>query len=500
MISALFVLSFLLISLPTKGSFVKVTFPDYKFGPPLYVYSGFVTVDASHGRALHYILIRAETNPDTSPLLVWYQGGPGCSGLIGLFMENGPFHVNVGSGGTGTQLGYADFSWTQFANVLWVEQPAFVGFSYSNSSTDRSTGDVQAALDNYKFLQMFLNSEFPEFYGRDLYFTGESYGGVYVPTLTKLVLSNPGPLFDQFKGFMIGNPVFSCQGGFIGLTGPYFVETFQLLYWHGLVSYTNYLNWTNNDCNDPTIAPTPPCQYVLNLAVNQIGFIQQPKRDISQPPANTWPSLDPDDIFFSFCSGNASLDFATYPPPSQKQNCNNIDDLVTSYLNRADVQTALNVPKTIWSECTDLRYTIVGDSMIPYYEFIFRSKPGLKILVYSGDLDILTVPFAFTLPCIHQLSGRITAPWQPWFVNGATAGYVETYDKYTYATVKGAGHETPEFQPLTSFAMITRFLATGSLDDPSAHSGYYRDSGRSLRQGDMLRKYGLSPFLNYQKK
>jgi len=378
-----------------------------------------------------------------------------------------------------------------------VEQPAFVGFSYSNTSRDISTGDVQAALDNYKFLQLFLSSEFPEFHGRDLYFTGESYGGVYVPTLTKLVLSNPGTLFNQFKGFMIGNPVFSCQGGFIGSTGPYFVETFHLLYWHGFVSYTNYQNWTNNGCNDPDTAATPPCENILNLAIKQIGFIEQPKRDISQPPA-TWPSLDPDDIFLSFCSGNASLDFATYPPPSEMEKCNNIDKMVTSYLNRADVQTALNVPKTNWQECTGLSYKIVGDSMNPYYEFIFQTKPSLKILVYSGDLDILTVPFAFTQPCIAQLGGKITAPWQPWFVNGATAGYVETYDKYTYATVKGAGHEAPEYQPLTSYQMISRFLKTGSLNDPRADTGYR--GRRHLRQGDMLRKYGLSPNFFYQKK
>jgi serine carboxypeptidase-like clade 2 len=495
----LFVLSLLIILPTTKGSFVKVTFPDYSFGPPLDVYSGFVTVDASHGRALHYILIKAETNTDTSPLLVWYQGGPGCSGLMGLFVENGPFRVVPSENGSSTKLEYyPGLSWTQFANVLWVEQPAFVGFSYSNTSRDISTGDVQAALDNYKFLQLFLSSEFPEYYGRDLYFTGESYAGVYVPTLTKLVLSNPGALFDQFKGFMIGNPVFSCQDGFIGSSGPYFVESFQILYWHGFVSYTNYLNWTNHGCNDPKTAATPSCQYILELTYKQVGtIVQEVKRDISQPP-NTWPSLDPDDIFQNFCTGNASLDFATSPSP-EKQLCNSNNDLVTTYLNRPDVQSALNVPNTNWQVCHDLQYNIVGDSMNPYYEYFFKAKPSIQILVYSGDLDILTVPFVFTQPCIAQLSGKITSPWQPWFVNGATAGYVEVYDKYTYATVKGAGHEAPGYQPLTSFNMIKRFMTTGSLNDPEG-LGYYRRS-RSLKQGDMLRKYGLSPFFsNFEKK
>jgi len=289
---------------------------------------------------------------------------------------------------------------------------------------------------------------------------------------------------------MIGNPVFSCQDGFIGSSGPYYVETFQLLYWHGLVSYTNYNNWTTQGCNDPLLAAQPNCQYVLNLAQTQIGEIFQQKRDISQPP-NTWPSLDPDDIFQNFCTGNGSLEFSNYPSPDSS-NCNPTGQVLTNYLNRADVQKALNVPPTQWVECSNaLNYVVVGNSMVPYYEFFFRAKPGVKILVYSGDLDILTVPFAFTQPCIAQLSGHITQAWQPWFVNGATAGYVEVYDKYTYATVKGAGHETPQYQPLNAFQMIQRFITTGSLTTSEVR-GYPRGRGY-IKQGDMLRKYGLSP-------
>jgi len=108
-------------------------------------------------------------------------------------------------------------------------------------------------------------------------------------------------------------------------------------------------------------------------------------------------------------------------------------------------------------------------------------------------LDILTVPFAFTQPCIAQMSGKMTSGWQPWFVNGATAGYVEVYDKYTYATVKGAGHETPEYQPVSSFAMVQRFIKTGSLKDPEYKARVAPK--RYTTQGDILRRYGLSPYL-----
>jgi len=74
-------------------------------------------------------------------------------------------------------------------------------------------------------LQIFITSHFPEFIGRDIWFTGESYGGVYVPMLTDMVLNNnTSILYKQLQGFMIGNPVFSCQNGFIGEGGAFDIE------------------------------------------------------------------------------------------------------------------------------------------------------------------------------------------------------------------------------------------------------------------------------------
>jgi hypothetical protein len=127
--------------------------------------------------------------------------------------------------------------------------------------------------------------------------------------------------------------------------------------------------------------------------------------------------------------------------------------------------------------------------MVDFYINIFQKKPSIKILIYSGDLDILTVPFGYTQPCLSQMSSQITSPWQPWFVNGVTAGYVETYDKFTYATIKGAGHEAPLYQPISSSQLIYRFLTTGSLEDRNPRPIRKQRSYKS--QSDMLRHYGI---------
>jgi len=81
-----------------------------------------------------------------------------------------------------TQLGF------EAANVLFLESPVGVGFSYSNKSSDYSTnGDKKTATDNYLFLVNWLE-RFPEYKNRDFYISGESYAGHYVPQLAHTIL------------------------------------------------------------------------------------------------------------------------------------------------------------------------------------------------------------------------------------------------------------------------------------------------------------------------
>ena len=74
------------------------------------------------------------------------------------------------------------------ANVLFLESPAGVGFSYSNTTSDYDkSGDSRTAADNYVFLVNWLE-RFPEYKDRDFYISGESYAGHYVPQLAHTIL------------------------------------------------------------------------------------------------------------------------------------------------------------------------------------------------------------------------------------------------------------------------------------------------------------------------
>jgi cathepsin A (carboxypeptidase C) len=109
------------------------------------------------------------------PFVVWWTGGPRCSSTLALLSENGP--CKVSKDGKSTTVN--PFSWTEAAHVLWLDQPAGVGFSYREES---DSGEEMISEDVYYFLQAFFQTH-PEYASAPLYIIGESYGGHYAPSV-----------------------------------------------------------------------------------------------------------------------------------------------------------------------------------------------------------------------------------------------------------------------------------------------------------------------------
>jgi len=182
----------------------RITYlPGLGVQPTFNQYSGYITVNATAGRALFYWFTESQRSPSTDPVVLWLTGGPGCSSLIAFLSENGPFRPNI----DGNSLFYNPYSWNNIANVIWLESPAGVGFSYSNNSGDYNVGDTRTMQDTYTFLQQFF-TQFPQFQRNSFWVTGESYGGHYVPEITQYIWqqNQNGPAVKiNIQGMMVGN-------------------------------------------------------------------------------------------------------------------------------------------------------------------------------------------------------------------------------------------------------------------------------------------------------
>jgi carboxypeptidase C (cathepsin A) len=120
--SLLWLLLLLLLAAASNAqqpSDAKITnLPGANFTIPFSQYADFITVNASHGRRLFYWFVESQNDPANDPVILWLNGGPGCSSLAGLFTELGPFYPVDGE-----TLAQNPYSWNTVANVIFLESP-----------------------------------------------------------------------------------------------------------------------------------------------------------------------------------------------------------------------------------------------------------------------------------------------------------------------------------------------------------------------------------------
>eukprot|EP01126_Amoeba_proteus_P034145 TRINITY_DN3388_c0_g1_i13.p1 TRINITY_DN3388_c0_g1~~TRINITY_DN3388_c0_g1_i13.p1 ORF type:complete len:149 (+),score=31.11 TRINITY_DN3388_c0_g1_i13:72-518(+) len=126
--------------------------------------SGYITVNPEKNGQLFYWLVESQSNPTVDPLVLWVSGGPGCSGELALFKENGPWTVN-------SSLILTDniYSWNKIATVIWIDQPVGTGYSYADS--DYVVEEKQVALDMHVFLQSFF-ALYPQYQRLEFFISG----------------------------------------------------------------------------------------------------------------------------------------------------------------------------------------------------------------------------------------------------------------------------------------------------------------------------------------
>ncbi|KAK6129139.1 hypothetical protein DH2020_037117 [Rehmannia glutinosa] len=423
-----------IISLPGQP---KVAFQQF---------SGYVTVNEVAGRALFYWLTEAVQQPSSKPLVVWLNGGPGCSSVAyGASEEIGPFRISKTTSG----LYLNKFSWNKLANLLFLETPAGVGFSYSNRSSDLfDTGDIRTAKDSLQFLIRWLD-RFPRYKNREVYLTGESYAGHYVPQLARQIVNYNANTNHKinFKGFMVGNAV----------TDNYYDNLGTVNYWwsHAMISDKTYKQLMST-CDFQRQKESNECESLYYYAMDQeFGNIDQ--YNIYAPPCNNsdGSSATRHNMRLPHRPHSAVQLYSGYDPCTEKY--------AEIYYNRPDVQKALhaNISGHIpykWTACSETlnrNWNDTDSSILPIYRELIAA--GLRIWVFSGDVDAV-VPVTATRYSLAQLKLDTTISWYPWYVKKQVGGWTEVYKGLTFATVRGAGHEVPVFKPRAAFQLFSSFL------------------------------------------
>ncbi|XP_004292826.1 PREDICTED: serine carboxypeptidase II-3-like [Fragaria vesca subsp. vesca] len=391
-------------------------------------YSGYVTVNPKAGRALFYYFVESPQDSSSKPLVLWLNGGPGCSSFgYGAMEELGPFRVNNDK----ISLFANDYAWNNVANVLFLESPAGVGFSYSNTSSDYgNVGDKRTAEDSYAFLVNWLE-RFPEYKNRDFFITGESYAGHYVPQLAYTIVQQ-NKITNQtkinLKGIAIGNAWIDDNTSAWGIV--------DYLWTHALSSdETNagihkYCDFTSENSSD--------------LCDNYVHQLYKEKGQIDI--YNIYAPLCLEDGSKTTPSSVGSV--FEFDPCS--------DEYVEAYLNLAEVQAALHVKPTQWTACGGVGWTDSPETILPTIQSLIET--GIRVWIYSGDTDA-RVPVTASRYSINTLNLPVETPWRPWnSTPDEVGGYVVGYKGLTFATVRGAGHKVPSYQPQRSLVFISSFL------------------------------------------
>lgn len=71
----------------------------------------------------------SRNQPESDPVQLWLNGGPGCSSFTGMLMELGPCAVTRASNDTPVELEYNEYSWSKNATLIFLDQPVGVGYS-----------------------------------------------------------------------------------------------------------------------------------------------------------------------------------------------------------------------------------------------------------------------------------------------------------------------------------------------------------------------------------
>ncbi|CRK06904.1 hypothetical protein BN1723_006557 [Verticillium longisporum] len=168
-------------------------------------------VPITNDKSLSFWYFESRSHPQTDPVLLWMSGGPGATGELGIFKDSGPCQVNLDGNSTSKR----PFSWTDKANVLFIDQPVGVGFSEISDRDLMAVTLEQGGRDLYAFLSVFTSRVFPDTADKTWHIAGESMGGHYVTGYTQYIIQQQRERAIQSKAIPLNIATAIIVDGYI---------------------------------------------------------------------------------------------------------------------------------------------------------------------------------------------------------------------------------------------------------------------------------------------
>ncbi|KAK4433875.1 Serine carboxypeptidase-like 50 [Sesamum alatum] len=397
--------------------------------------SGYLKVNSTTGSSIFYTFYEAQNsyNKNTSisdtaaPILIWLQGGPGCSSMIANLYELGPWLVNQD-----LSLAPNPGSWNRIFGLLFLDNPIGTGFSFASSSHEIPRNQHDVAKHLFTAIKKFVALD-GSFKSRPIYITGESYAGKYLPALGYYILKKnsvlPSDKRVNLAGVAIGN----------GLTDPEIqVAT------HAVNAYN--LGLINE--KQKTL--------LEKIQLEAVGFVRSGSwneaTDARKRVLKTLTNM----------TGLATLyDFRRLIPYQ--------DELVARFLNNVEVKKALGAKESlVFQVCSDVVGEALNDDVMKSVRYMVEFLvTKTKVLLYQGQCD-LRDGVVSTLAWMKKMKWEgihefLEAERKVWRVDGKLAGYVQKWESLSHVVVLNAGHLVPTDQPMNSQVMIEDWVLQRGL-------------------------------------
>ncbi|EPS37223.1 hypothetical protein H072_9117 [Dactylellina haptotyla CBS 200.50] len=400
-------------------------------------FSGYID-DNPNDKHFFYWFFESRSNPANDPLVLWLNGGPGCSGLMGVFMQ-GPSNIK------NDRLVRNPYSLTNKANVIFLDQPVNTGFSHSGGRINNS---AVAAKDVYTFLTLFLK-KFPQYANKDLHLSGESYAGQFIPVFAKEILSHkaPGQRLN-LKSILIGSGILDAKS-----------------------QYQHYPKMACGKSGFPAFLDPATCGAMEASLPQCVQLIDNCYNAKNADACGAAQQFCYPRVFQPFTKAGRGVYDVRKKCNTPGAICGLGDLRFQDFINSGNMLKTLGVDgSTRYAYCNSnilQEFAAAGDSFYPNHRYLSDILREIPVFIYGGDADYIC-PLGGTQDTLEALpwSGKSDynqAPWQPYSgADGQKVGITKSAKGLKFTRIKESGHEVGWFQPATLSKMFDEWLASVS--------------------------------------